>query len=52
MAKVPPFYTFLKRTVHHDNDLCTFGKRVAPKNKVPGRGGLPLCKQCADLDLR
>jgi len=51
MAKVSPFHSKLASDgrVYHDNDECTKGNNIEPENKVPGKGGLPLCSECNNL---
>ena len=51
MAKVSPFHSKREtdRKVYHDNDRCTEGNNIESYNKVPGTGGLPLCKECAGV---
>lgn len=51
MAKVSPFHS--KRpndpNVYHDNNNCTEGNNIEPKNRASGTGGRPKCKHCERL---
>jgi len=53
--KVEPFHTDSPeyppehREIHHDNDTCPDGKRIKPWHRESGKGGKPLCKECAKL---
>jgi len=49
MAKVDPFHSKVTLDVHHNNSSCKTGDNIESYNKVPGTGGLPLCKECAGL---
>jgi hypothetical protein len=49
--KMPPFHSKLPsdRPVYHDNDRCTEGNNIETYNRLPGKGGRPLCDHCARL---
>jgi hypothetical protein len=49
MAKVPPFHSKVQKDVYHDNNKCTEGNNIEPKNRVSGTGGLPKCNHCSRL---
>lgn len=51
MAKVPPFHSTAPNDpkVHHNNDQCTEGNNIEPRNLAQGTGGYPLCSHCARL---
>lgn len=55
MAKVAPFHTNSPeyppehRNVYHDDSACPDGKRIEAKHRIEGKGGRPLCKECAKL---
>jgi hypothetical protein len=49
MAKVAPFHSKVTLDVHHNDNTCKVGNNIESYNKVPGTGGLPLCKECAGL---
>lgn len=36
--------------VYHNNNQCTLGNNIEPKNKRPGRGGNNLCSVCQTLN--
>lgn len=48
MAKVPAFHSKAPNDpkVYHDDSTCTEGNNIEAKNKVPGTGGYPRCKNC------
>jgi len=50
--KVAPFHSKLPsdKRVHHNNDQCTEGNNIEPRNKVKGTGGYPLCNHCSRLN--
>jgi hypothetical protein len=52
MAKVTAFHSKLKtdRRVYHDNDKCTEGNNIEPRNRVSGTDGRPKCEHCARLN--
>jgi hypothetical protein len=37
--------------VHHNSGACKAGNIIAFVNRVAGNGGLPLCMECASLEL-
>jgi hypothetical protein len=50
MAKVTPFHSKLPGTSkYHDNNACTEGNNIEPKNRVSGTGGFPKCDHCKRL---
>lgn len=50
MAKVATFHSKKPGTrKHHNNDACASGKNIETRNKVSGKGGLPLCALCKTL---
>ena len=45
--RVASFHSKLRGTaVYHNNNECTEGNNIEPKNLVKGTGGLRLCKRC------
>ncbi|MEV1332718.1 hypothetical protein AB0J20_24460 [Micromonospora costi] len=48
MARVSPFHSVLQ-SVHHNNNQCTEGNNIEPRNRREGTGGKPLCHRCANL---
>jgi hypothetical protein len=51
MAKVAPFHSIAPNDppVHHNNDKCTEGNNIEPRNRRAGTGGHRLCSHCARL---
>ncbi len=49
MARVAPFYSSLKKDVHHVCSNCTEGNNIESKYKTDGTGGLPMCSRCSGL---
>ena len=55
MAKVQPYHTDFEehpaehRNVYHDRDDCPDGGLILPHHRMPGTGGKPCCKMCAEL---
>jgi len=51
MAKVSPFHSIAPsdRKVYHDNDRCTEGNNIEPRNKRSGTAGRPRCEHCSRL---
>lgn len=51
MAKVAPFHSIAPNDpkVHHNNDKCTEGNNIEPRNRRAGTGGYRLCVACARL---
>lgn len=49
MTRVSPFYSTLKKDVHHDQSACTEGNNIESRYKAPGTGNLPKCSHCARL---
>jgi hypothetical protein len=51
MAKVAPFHSKLAsdRAVYHDDDKCTEGNNIEPRNRASGTGGRPKCEHCQRL---
>jgi len=52
MALVSPYHSKLPsdRPVYHNSSLCTEGNNIEPRNRVPGTGNRPRCKNCADRE--
>jgi hypothetical protein len=49
MATVPAFHSKLPSAdVHHTDNTCTRGNNIESYNRVSGKGGLPLCSECAN----
>lgn len=46
--KVSPFHSRLQ-SVHHNNNQCTEGNNIEPRNRLSGTGGKPLCGHCVRL---
>jgi hypothetical protein len=49
--KAAPFHAVAAHDVHHDNDDCKTGNFIEKWNRVRGDGDLPLCTECAALNL-
>jgi len=48
--KVGAFHSQRRGTTrHHNNNRCPVGNNVMSTDRVRGRGGYPLCEQCAQL---
>ena len=51
MSTQSPWYsTRPVATKHHDNTRCIEGNNIEDRNLAHGKGKLPLCKRCAQLD--
>ena len=48
-VRLIPFHAVGADDVHHDSEACTKGNFIELFNRVPGDGGLPLCKECTSL---
>ncbi|MDO8307492.1 MAG: hypothetical protein Q7V58_03935 [Actinomycetota bacterium] len=48
MSKVSPFHSRLQDK-HHNNNQCTEGNNIEPRNRVSGDGGKPLYDHCRKL---
>jgi hypothetical protein len=35
--------------VYHVHNDCVSGQQIPSSNRLPGTGGFPLCKHCADM---
>jgi hypothetical protein len=46
MSKVSPFYSTLKRDVHHNQSTCTEGNNIEARYRAQGTGNLRLCDHC------
>lgn len=44
-----PFHSRNNSSVYHLCANCSSGRRISPKNRVPGTGDGELCKICDDL---
>lgn len=42
----------IRQNVHHDNEACKTGRRIALGDLRQGDGKKPLCKECRDLNAR
>ena len=51
MPTVSAFHS-VKEPHHHNNSKCGPGSEIPKHNRLPGTGGKPLCKDCADLNAR
>jgi hypothetical protein len=51
MAKVPAFHSSREsdRKVYHDNDKCTEGNNIEPRNRTAGTDNRPRCEHCQRL---
>ncbi len=53
--KVTPFHTIspeyppTHRSVYHDNNQCSDGKRIKPEHRVSGTGNRLKCDECKTL---
>jgi hypothetical protein len=50
-VKVNPYHSILKtdRAVYHDNNRCTEGNNIEPRNRRSGTAGRPKCEHCKRL---
>ncbi len=49
--RVNPFHSKLPGTeVYHNNNKCTEGNNIEPRNRVSGTGGHRLCSGCRELN--
>ena len=48
MAKVPAFHAE-GSGVYHDNNQCTEGNNIEPRNRESGTGGKRKCFHCSRL---
>ena len=52
MGKDAPYHTNSleeppeQRSVHHDHNACSEGKKIRSSHREPGTGGKPLCETC------
>ncbi len=48
MTKTSAWHS-IKQNVHHDNTDCNTGNNIESENRRDGKGGKPLCSECAAL---
>ncbi len=48
---IDTFRATASEDVHHNNEACKAGNFIELLNRVAGNGGLPLCLECASLEL-
>ena len=48
MARCPAFHSVRENDpkVYHDDDACTEGNNIEPKNRRDGTDNRPRCKNC------
>ena len=51
MATGSPFHTERGR-VYHDHTNCSIAVHIPEQQRIAGTAGLPLCKECANLQPR
>jgi hypothetical protein len=49
MPKISPWHAE-KSAVHHNNSNCNTGNNIERENLRSGKGGKPLCNECARLN--
>ena len=47
---VPPYRSIYSKKYHFRDDCGPAQKRIKPKNRVDGDGGLPPCSRCATIE--
>jgi hypothetical protein len=51
MAQTTPWHS-LRENIHHNNDQCDKGTRIAPESLRQGTAGKPLCEECRRLNAK
>jgi hypothetical protein len=51
LAKCSAFHTE-RGHAHHDHTNCSIAMQIAESDRIAGTGGLPLCRECANLQPR
>jgi hypothetical protein len=49
MIEVGPFHSKNHLSVYHASSRCRIGKKIHPRNRAFGTGGLRLCLRCEKL---
>jgi hypothetical protein len=49
--RIDSFRAVGSEDVHHNSDACKAGNVIELVDRVAGNGGVPLCIECASLDL-
>ena len=49
MIEVGPFHSKNHLAVYHASNRCRIGKKIHPRNRAFGTGGLRLCLRCEKL---
>jgi len=56
VPRIPAFYSAYEISkppsmrVYHTNDACPLGRAIAERERVPGIGNHPLCRECERLN--